>query len=215
MISRARKRASRIKRATKKVTNALLLTCLSMGLGIAAPSYADETLSDAMLTTFNHLITIFEPEDTSLDQQRAEVAKVVDFESITRGVLKDHLSQISDEQKLAFRTEFERSITNLLGTALKSAKEFDVSIERVQKSNRNPNRARVLGVLTSPKNERFELVTTVAYKEEQWVVRNLIVNGINLGVTYRNQFNELVERNAGDIDATIAAWAAAVDQTAV
>ena len=168
-----------------------------------------------MLSTFNHLIAVFEPDDVSLDQQRGEVAKVIDFESITRGILKDHLNAISGEQKLAFRKEFERSITNLLGTALKSAKEFEVTIERVQKSSKNPNRARVLGVLTSPKNERFELLTTVAFKEEQWVVRNLIVNGINLGVTYRNQFNELVARNAGDIDATISAWAAAVDQTAV
>lgn len=195
----------------RKTIIALSLACLFS----SPPSLADEALSSAMLATFNHLISVFEPKDATLDQQRAEVATVIDFESITRGVLRDHIDQISPAQKLAFQNQFERSITTLLGTALRSAKEFDVAIERVQKSSKNPKHARVLGVLTSPKNERFELLTTVALQDDQWQVRNLIVNGINLGVTYRNQFNELLERNAGDIDATIADWAAAVDKTAV
>lgn len=189
-----------------------LITTICM-MALATPIYADDGLSDAMLANFNTLITVFETETDSSAQQ-ARVAKIIDFEAITRGVLKAHLATMSDEQQKKFQAEFTQSLTTLLETALQSAKEYEVTIERVQRSQKNPKIARVLGVLTSPRNERFELLTTVAHRNEQWMVRNLVINGVNLGITYRNQFNELLERNAGDVDATISAWADAVNQTA-
>ena len=44
-----------------------------------------------------------------------------------------------------------------------------------------------------------------------WRVRNVIVNGINLGLTYRNQFAEALRSpaNKGDIDKVIAGWTTA------
>ena len=39
-----------------------------------------------------------------------------------------------------------------------------------------------------------------------WKVQNLILNGINLGLTFRNQFGSAVESNAGSIDKAIAGW---------
>jgi phospholipid transport system substrate-binding protein len=38
----------------------------------------------------------------------------------------------------------------------------------------------------------------------QWKVRNLILNGINLGLTFRNQFASTVEANRGNLDKAIA-----------
>jgi phospholipid transport system substrate-binding protein len=38
----------------------------------------------------------------------------------------------------------------------------------------------------------------------QWKVRNLILNGINLGLTFRNQFASTVEANHGSLDKAIA-----------
>ena len=38
----------------------------------------------------------------------------------------------------------------------------------------------------------------------QWKVRNLILNGINLGLTFRNQFASTVEAHHGNLDKAIA-----------
>jgi phospholipid transport system substrate-binding protein len=44
-----------------------------------------------------------------------------------------------------------------------------------------------------------------------WRIRNVIVNGINLGLTYRNQFAAAVTSpaNRGDLDKVIAGWTTA------
>ena len=38
----------------------------------------------------------------------------------------------------------------------------------------------------------------------QWKVRNVLLNGINLGLTFRNQFASTVEANRGNLDKAIA-----------
>ena len=38
-------------------------------------------------------------------------------------------------------------------------------------------------------------------------VRNLILEGLNLGLTYRNQFDELMQANGNNVDKAIDAWA--------
>jgi phospholipid transport system substrate-binding protein len=40
----------------------------------------------------------------------------------------------------------------------------------------------------------------------EWKLRNLIIDGINLGLIYRNQFTASAEINKGDIDKVIASW---------
>ncbi len=46
----------------------------------------------------------------------------------------------------------------------------------------------------------------------QWLVYNFIVEGINLGSTYRSQFAEAVEKNKGNVDYVVANWASIVSQ---
>ena len=58
----------------------------------------------------------------------------------------------------------------------------------------------------------FSLATTENYrnKEGEWKIINIVVNGVNLGLTFRNQFYSLsIKRNA-DIDLVIEEWVAAL-----
>ena len=50
----------------------------------------------------------------------------------------------------------------------------------------------------------------------EWRVRNLIVNGINMGLTYRNQFNSAARdpKYGGDLDPVIAEWADLIEEEA-
>ena len=40
--------------------------------------------------------------------------------------------------------------------------------------------------------------------------RNIVVNGINLGLTFRSQFYSLMEKNNNDISTVIDKWIASV-----
>ena len=48
----------------------------------------------------------------------------------------------------------------------------------------------------------------------QWKLRNMVVESINLGKIYRNQFDSAVEVYEGDIDKVIDNWSASGDDTA-
>ena len=39
-----------------------------------------------------------------------------------------------------------------------------------------------------------------------WKLINIIINGVNLGVTFRNQFYALMDKNSLDIDIVIKKW---------
>ena len=52
---------------------------------------------------------------------------------------------------------------------------------------------------------------TTRFTDATWQVRNIIVDGINMGLTYRNQFDSMMITNNNDMDAVIANWAAEAD----
>ena len=43
-------------------------------------------------------------------------------------------------------------------------------------------------------------------KDNSWSIVNIIVNGVNLGLTFKNQFQALASKNNGDIEATLKGW---------
>ena len=43
-------------------------------------------------------------------------------------------------------------------------------------------------------------------KTGEWMVVNVVINGINLGKTFRNQFVQSAQRSGGDIDQVIDGW---------
>jgi len=52
------------------------------------------------------------------------------------------------------------------------------------------------------------------YRDGSWKLRNLIIETINLGEIYRNQFNALAQSAEGDLDLVIDQWNATIAQQA-
>ena len=48
---------------------------------------------------------------------------------------------------------------------------------------------------------------TLQKLQGEWKVRNVIVNGINIGKLFRDQFADSMQRNGNDLEKTIASWA--------
>ena len=44
------------------------------------------------------------------------------------------------------------------------------------------------------------------FNDEEWKIVNIIINGVNLGLTFRNQFQALAISHNDDIDLTIENW---------
>ncbi len=60
--------------------------------------------------------------------------------------------------------------------------------------------------LESPGKDPLPIQFALGYDEKRgWIVENVVIAGINLGLTLRNQFADLV-RTSGSVDGAINAW---------
>ena len=137
----------------------------------------------------------------------------VDFPAITRGVMgKTHRKRMSAEQQARFQGEFEQSMVVLLRSALSGEAAYSVEAKQTRLSTKNPARAQTFAVVSTPDGQQIDLIASLAFVQENWKVRNLIFEGINLGRTYRSQFDQLMQDNGGDPDAAIDAWSVQVGE---
>lgn len=51
---------------------------------------------------------------------------------------------------------------------------------------------------------------TLVKINNEWKVRNVIINGINIGKLFRDQFADAMQRNGNNLDKTIDGWAGEV-----
>jgi phospholipid transport system substrate-binding protein len=52
----------------------------------------------------------------------------------------------------------------------------------------------------------YPIKYTVRKDGNEWKIINIVVNGVNLGLTFRNQFRALADSHGGDMNQTIASW---------
>ena len=52
-------------------------------------------------------------------------------------------------------------------------------------------------------------------KDNSWSIVNIIVNGVNLGLTFRNQFQALAIKNNGNIESTLNGWVSDVGDAGI
>lgn len=74
-------------------------------------------------------------------------------------------------------------------------------------------RAQVPAVVQAAEGASFEISLSIAADSGKRQVRNLIFSGVNLGLTYRNQFSELMRTRDDNIDAVIKDWFEVIDKT--
>ena len=143
---------------------------------------------------------------------RALLGEQVAFERIARGVMGRHREGATPAQIDRFATVFTSTLIELYAGALVALEAESIEVQPAEQSR--PDRARVTMEVTTTAGQKFTLFYSMALGEGGWEVRNMVVNGINLGVTFRNRFDALASEQGGDVDAVIDAWAEAPVTTA-
>ncbi len=134
---------------------------------------------------------------------------VVDAEGIARGVMTVKYSrQASPEQIKRFEEEFKRSLMQFYGNALL---EYDNQGVRVLPGGKpEAERASVNMEVKDKKGTVYPVSYTLVSQGDAWKVRNVIINGINIGKLFRDQFADTMQKNGNDLEKTIAGWSGVV-----
>ena len=148
------------------------------------------------------------------------VMPVFDFGRIARRIMAKHFRKASKEQFFEFAVVFRQSLVNTYVRAFLATdyqtllRNTYFEIGEAKYNERNQYRAIVPMELRVADIEPIAISFTMYFNKgkDTWLAENVIVEGVNLGLTYRNQFDELMAQNNDDIDQTIKAWRTQAEQ---
>lgn len=143
--------------------------------------------------------------DEALDQ-------FVDFRRIAARVMGRYARQTSPEQRDEFVAKFKRSLFDSYAQALVSAENFEINVLEAEILPQNDDRASVQMEVVSASGNRYP-VTYSMYRngEGRWMMENVIVEGVNIGLAFRDRFAQEMEQNRGQVQAVIDGWGDAVE----
>ena len=132
---------------------------------------------------------------------------VVDAEGISRSIMTVKYSRnASPEQMQRFQENFKRSLMQFYGNALLEYNNQQIRVLPAS-GKENAERTSVGMEVTGRQGEIYPVSYTMVNHGGEWMVRNVIINGINIGKLFRDQFSDAMQRNNGDLDKTINGWA--------
>lgn len=131
---------------------------------------------------------------------------VADFRYIGASVMGSYFRNATPEQRSRFANVFRQT---LIDTYTRGLVTFDYDELRVldnQRGQRYDDQASVDMEIVANNGQVYPVSYSLRLSDGEWRVVNVIVNGINLGLTFRNQFDQAMRENNRDYDAVIRGW---------
>ena len=135
---------------------------------------------------------------------KENIEPYVDFPGFAKGVMGQFYRQADDKQRAQFTDTFKQSLIRTYANGLGAYDNQKFSVRPFTPGN-DAKKAQVdMDIQTGDGKSLLVTYQMVLDAQNQWKVRNLILDGINLGLTFRNQFASTVEVNQGNLDKAIA-----------
>ena len=205
----------------KKILIAVIFLILNLSSGIlyaVTPHETADKLHENVISFIRNNENLYkENKEEFINNIDVILDPVVDFRRIARGVMGKYYKQSTDSQRKEFFKVFR---STLLKTYTDTFVEFknaridvlplveDSSFGRAKLNN--PNRGKVEVKIITETTVYPATYSMYRDKKGEWRITNIVVNGVNLGLTFRNQFYSLSEKRNANIDLVIKEWIAAL-----
>lgn len=133
----------------------------------------------------------------------------VDFKAIAMGVMGKHAKDATEKQKEEFVSSFKRGLSKLY---VKNFQRLDIQHVEVLPlpenfNAQNETRASVDMKASTSNNKKFSITYSMRRDDgnQPWKVQNIIIDGVNLGLVYMNQFDGAMTRHE-NINEVINNW---------
>lgn len=155
--------------------------------------------------------TVFETNPKEFIQSVEDTLEpLVDYKRISRGVMGKHYKTASLAQRERFTEVFKSTLLNTYSKVLAEFQNEEIRVLPKVKKSSKPNREKVyIEIITNTK------VYPAVYdmhlnKKGEWKIINIILNGVNLGLTFRNQFYSLMKIQENNVDRVINNWISSI-----
>lgn len=132
---------------------------------------------------------------------------VADFRYIGASVMGRYFQNASPQQRSRFVDTFRQTLIDTYTKGLVTFDYRDIRVLDAQQASRYEDQASVAMEVVAEDGSVYPVSYSLRLDDDEWKVVNVIVNGINLGLTFRNQFDQAMRDNNRDYDAVIDGWA--------
>ena len=145
------------------------------------------------------------------DEMNEALEDFVAFRRIAGRVMGQYARQASEEQRDQFVRAFRRSLYDAYGGAMLDTGDFELTVTGAEINERNENRATVNLRVTTEGGDRYGVAYSMyrADADSPWQMENVIVEGINIGLAFRDRFGQEMEKR-GSLADVIDNWSADV-----
>lgn len=203
-----------MKRFFSTIKVALLALVLSTAQSVQANWEESRDVVDGAMAEMMQILESPDLQQVEDDELFGRIESIlnpfVDFEYVAKRVMGKYYRRASADERGVFIDAFRDT---LIRTYAKSLSEFN--LERYEmaeqgKPSPKPNKQVVSVYVYSSSGERYTLVYYMLKQPEGWQVVNVLVDGINLRLNFKNQFADMVSRSKGDVGKVVADWQALV-----
>lgn len=195
----------------------ILLAFLSVPITVAAAGTpaagisAHETIqlaTDHLLRKLSEVKHLYakEPQRFYYEVESA-LAPYIDFDRFSRGVMAKYYRKATPAQKEKFKVVFK---DGLIRTYAKALIEFDnEKIIVLPPAKKKPPQRKTTTVkmeVYSKNGNVYPVDYTAVLTSDGWKVKNVRIEGINLGLQFRDKFKFAMGSKKGDIDQVIDSW---------
>ncbi|PAU89787.1 toluene tolerance protein [Pseudomonas sp. WN033] len=140
---------------------------------------------------------------------------VIDYRGIARSVMTVRFSRnATDEQIERFVDTFKRSLVQFYGNALLEFNSGEIKVlPPTARDQQRPDRTNVTMEIHTANGNVYQVNYTMALVGDKWMMRNVIVEGINIGLLFRDQFAQAMQANRNNLDAVIDGWGGVIAET--
>ncbi|MAI08342.1 MAG: hypothetical protein CMF61_05220 [Magnetococcales bacterium] len=200
----------------------IALNMLLLGLVfISTPAVAQvNEPQDIVKTSIDKVMLAIETNRDTFDQDPniltnemvVILSPVVAFDSIATAVMGKYKNDATDAQKEKFAQTFRETMVKLYAKALIAFESKSIEVLDPSPEDVSPRKAKITSHVTAEDGTVYKVIYSMRKnKEGQWQARNMIVDGINLGLTYLNQFDSAMNRYERNIDKVISSWQTDLD----
>ena len=151
-------------------------------------------------------------EDRQLYEQKIKeiFEPMIDFRRVAATVMgKKYYLASSKEQRTEFVEIFKDSLLDTYAETLAQWENQTITTifpENMEIQANNLKNIEIQQTLNTGSSKYPISYKLRKNKDNSWSIVNIIVNGVNLGLTFRNQFQALAIKNNGNIESTLNGW---------
>ena len=164
-------------------------------------------VTDEMLSVINaNKVLLSEKPDVYFEEVAKVLEPVVAFDYIAKVVMAKYYDTATPAQRVDFAEAFKKGMVETFAKGMANYSDFEIN---VMPSSADTSGQRKVEVLQEVKSKDGTLVVSYTMandKTGEWKLINVVLNGINLGKSFRDQFVQATRQYSGNLDKVIATW---------